>query len=172
MTSREGATRSQSTVWKFQQRRGGLECHAALEAYWEVHLDPISDDFTQEEISAVDLFSRWARQIRKKSEDELIRISWFVNVEGPDVKTFEYMPFQLRHWRTDNPEDFLSFFTWPTNVQTGDYLNWLELPVVDKLWRPSRANKGGFLQEATGWKPSILQPYVYLPSLEKAARPY
>jgi len=39
------------------------------------------------------------------------------------------------------------------------------LPVQDKLWRPGQAGKGGFIQEATGWKPAILQPFVYLQSL-------
>jgi hypothetical protein len=27
------------------------------------------------------------------------------------------------------------------------------------------AMEGGFIQEATGWKPSALQPHVYLPTL-------
>ena len=49
----------------------------------------------------------------------------------------------------------------------GERLNWLLLPVEDKLWNAKQANKGGFIQEATGWKPSILQPFVYLPALLK-----
>ena len=54
------------------------------------------------------------------------------------------------------------------NSVTGEELNWLTLPVVDKLWNRKRADKGGFIQEATGWKPAIFQPYVYLPSLMSA----
>jgi len=44
-------------------------------------------------------------------------------------------------------------------------LDWLTLPVVDKLWNARRADKGGFIQVATQWKPAILEPYVYLPTL-------
>jgi hypothetical protein len=44
-------------------------------------------------------------------------------------------------------------------------MNWFMLPVVDKLWNSERFDKGGFIQEATGWKPSILQPCIYLPTL-------
>ncbi|NER28870.1 MAG: hypothetical protein F6J89_14840 [Symploca sp. SIO1C4] len=61
--------------------------------------------------------------------------------------------------------DFLNYFTSPVHFKTGEPLNWLSLPVVDKLWNNQRADKGGFIQEATGWKPSILQPFVYLRAL-------
>ena len=75
------------------------------------------------------------------------------------------MPFQYEHL-TDMPsEDFLTFFTHPVNSVSGKPLNWLTLTVVDKLWNSKSANKGGFIQQATGWKPAILQPYVYLPAL-------
>lgn len=136
--------------------------------YWEVSLDPISDDFTPKEISAPELFSRWARRVREKYRKGLIPIHWFVDVHGENVKTFEYMPFQFQHLRPAIREDFLTFFSWPVVVKTSKPLNWMELPVIDKLWRPGRGDKGGFIQEATGWKPSAGQPFVYLPSLENA----
>ncbi|KPJ51083.1 MAG: hypothetical protein AMJ38_01040 [Dehalococcoidia bacterium DG_22] len=160
--------KSQLSVWNFENRRVGFGCTATLVAYWEVYLDPISDDFTPDEISAAQLLSRWANGVREKYPDELIPISWFVRVDGENVKTFEYMPFQFEHFPLPDHEDFLTLFTWPVNVKTGRPLNWMELPVADKLWRPGRSDKGGFIQEATGWKPSMLQPHVYLPSLEKA----
>jgi len=159
----------QRSVWKFENLRTGFECTASLVAYWEVSWDPISDDFTPEETSAEELFVKWSRRVGEKYDNGLIPISWFVDVKG-DVKTFEFMPFQFEHFTRANARDFLTFFSWPVHAKTGKPLNWLELPVVDKLWRPGQANKGGFIQEATGWKPSILQPYVYLPSLEKALR--
>ena len=65
----------------------------------------------------------------------------------------------------DDDEDFLTFFSWPMHAVTGQPLNWHSLPVVDQYWNASRADKGGFVQEATGWKPGILQPHVYLPTL-------
>jgi hypothetical protein len=164
-----------ASVWKFKNRRVGFECTATLVAYWEVSLDPISGDFTPKETPAADIFSRWVREVRKKYPNGLIPIWWFVDAtgeiikDGGDFKTFNLMPFQLEHF-PPAAKDFLAFFTWPVNAKTSELLNWLKLPVVDKLWRPSRTDKGGFIQETTGWKPSILQSYVYLTSLEDAVR--
>ncbi|MBI4307984.1 MAG: hypothetical protein HY684_04185 [Chloroflexi bacterium] len=154
-------------MWKFMHRKLGHEHTAQFEAVWEVALDPISDEYVPEEISAHDLFDRWAKRVREKYADGLIPIHWFVNVEGT-VKTFEGFPFAFDHLPQYKKEDFLSFFTWPEDARTGEPLNWLTVPVVDKLWHHGRANKGGFIQEATGWKPAILQPHVYLPALERA----
>ena len=67
--------------------------------------------------------------------------------------------------RTSSPTSY-----WPVDAETGDELDWLALPVVDKLWNSKRGDKGGFIQEATGWKPSILQPHVFLPALIDATR--
>ncbi len=45
-----------------------------------------------------------------------------------------------------------TFFTRPKDPETREPLDWLSLPVVDKLWNSQRAHKGGFIQQATGWK--------------------
>jgi hypothetical protein len=150
------------STWKFQTRKSGYEWECSLVAYWEVELDPMSDGYTPEEITAADLLRRWADRVREKHPGQLIPIYW--NVES--VKGTEFMPCQFKHveWQ----EDFLTFFTSPVHAQTGAPLNWLTLPVVDKHWNTARGDKGGFIQEATGWKPAILQPYVYLPSLMEA----
>ena len=160
-------------LWNFRHVERGHECTAHLTAVWEADFDSMSDDFDPLEISASSLFMRWARRVSKKYTDGLIPISWFVDVSGGNCKTFEFMPFQLVHFPMSVEKDFLTFFTWPQNANSGDLLNWFELPIADKLWHSTQAgtgaDKGGFIQEATGWKPSILQPYLYLPSLEKAA---
>jgi hypothetical protein len=52
--------------------------------------------------------------------------------------------------------------------ETGARLNWLTLPVVDKGWNEAQNDKGGFIQEATGWKPSALQRTVNMPTLLSA----
>jgi len=36
-------------------------------------------------------------------------------------------------------------------------------------WNARRGDKGGFIQEATGWKPSILQPFVSVETLAEAS---
>lgn len=156
---------SGTTMWRFH----GRQYHdpegrvGELFAYWEVESDPISDDYTTDEISAQELLDMWVAKVAPHHPDGLIPITW--HVEGPDVAVGEVMPFQYEHFEGSLDEDFLTFFTWPVNAATGARLNWFELPVVDKLWRPGSAEKGGFIQEATGWKPSILQPFLYLPSL-------
>jgi len=138
-----------------------------LGAYWELVLDPISDDFSPETMSASDLMRLWTGRIRGKAyPDGLIPIYWYV--DSPDSDVFESMPFQHEHYPGQTREDFLTFFTWPTNVETNERLDWLRLPVIDKSWNPQRVDRGGFIQEATGWRPAILQPYVYLDSLTKA----
>ena len=41
----------------------------------------------------------------------------------------------------------------------------MKLRVVEKRWCSKRGDKGGFLTQATGWKPGILLPFIYLESL-------
>jgi hypothetical protein len=42
------------------------------------------------------------------------------------------------------------------------------MPADDKLWRANAADSGGFVQEATGFKRSALQPALDLRVLEAA----
>lgn len=153
------------TAWKFCNRQTGEETLGELEAVWEVSLDPISDDYTPSEIDSHDLFNLWVEQVETKHPEGLIPIFWFVHVKGKSISTFEWMPFQFEHLPDIPQETFLSFFTQPVHPETSQPLNWLTLSAIDKLWNAHRSDKGGFIQEATGWKPSVLQPYVYLPTL-------
>lgn len=156
-------------MWHIRSREHAFEWDGELIAYWEVALDPISDEYTPAEMPARDLLAQWARQVKKAHSEGLIPIHWFV--ESPGHAKFERMPFQYPHAPDDaRAENFLTFFTWPQDAKTGAPLNWLTLPVVDKRWSNRRADKGGFIQEATGWKPSILQPFVYLPTLLESVR--
>jgi len=136
--------------WKVRHRASGHEVLAELLAYWEVEGDPISDNYTPEEMSAV---------------RGLIPIYWFVSCSAHGI--FESMPFQHAHVQ-EVGENFLTHYDWPVDPKTGGQLNWLTLPVVDKRWNRRQAAKGGFIQEATGWKPGILQPFVALKSLLQA----
>lgn len=150
-------------IWKFSNLRTGVERQGLLVAYWEVHLDPISDDYTPLEIDARELFHKWEKRVSERYPNGLIPIYWFVKSE--ELGILEGMPFQFEHITGSFRENFLTFFTWPVDSKTGESLNWLTLSVVDKLWNLRRANKGGFIQQATSWKPAILQPYLYLPAL-------
>jgi hypothetical protein len=54
-------------------------------------------------------------------------------------------------------EHFLTHYKMPVNAETGEPINWLRLPVLDRGWSATACGKGGFIQEVTGWKPSPLQ---------------
>jgi len=162
-------------VWKFENKKhGNTFTVEQFVAHWEVSLDPISDDYTPDEISAYDLFYEWVEQIKKEKKEYqngLIPIHWSIDIR--DMRPFAAMPFQYDFYNNGRGKDmldFLTIFSWPINITTNEPLNWFKIPVIDKSWRVDKADTGGFIQEATGWKPSILQPYIHLLALEKACK--
>ncbi|MBC2868546.1 hypothetical protein H1R13_27335 [Streptomyces mexicanus] len=58
------------------------------------------------------------------------------------------------------------------HAETGERVNWMRLPVMDRGWNGTTADKGGFIQEATGWKPSPLQPTMDFIQIGRAAGLY
>jgi hypothetical protein len=165
-----GGTEEQANCWRVQNLRTGAAWEGPLCAYWEVESDPISDDYSPDEISAQDLLRKWAARVSEKHPSGLIPIQWFV--ESREAAKFNSMPFTYDHFEGKyKVETFLDFFGWPENAVTGEPLNWMKLPVLDKGWTTRQASKGGFIQEATGWKPAVLQPFVYLGSLLHATGP-
>jgi hypothetical protein len=134
-----------------------------LELVWELYGDPISDDYLPYEISADELLEQWLTWVWKnKAFDRKlgvphVPIAWFVH--GESSATFEGAP---PIDPLDRDDHFGTFYTHPTEERSGEALNWLRLPVRDKLWRPGQGDKGGFIQEAIGFKPSALQPALDL----------
>lgn len=152
-------------AYKVRSRATGYERVSSLKAYWEVALDPMSDE--EDEDDALELFYTWGRRVTKEYPSGLLPIYWGVRCVASRI--METMPHQF--WGPGPwPSDFLTHFYEPENCKTGEPLNWLSLPVCDKRWSRTCRDKGGFIQETTGWKPSVLQPYVFLPSLMAAVR--
>lgn len=145
-----------SQIWTFASLRSGREWEDQLVAYWELDYSAISGDYLTNEINVKALFREWAETVAAEYPNELIPVLWTVG--APKYKKFEFMPFQFRPY----PENFLTYYTWPVNKETGARLNWLTLPVV---CTPA----SNFIQNALGWKPGILQPYAYLPALRSVA---
>ena len=58
--------KAQIPTWRVRHRRTDYEWEGILVAYWEVALDPISDEYTPKEIDARELFNKWAKQVKKK----------------------------------------------------------------------------------------------------------
>lgn len=143
-------------TYTFYSIKHGFSKNCALDAYWEVALDPISDHFTPNDISAEALFQLWVEEVQRKYTDGLIPIRWFIRGKG----ITEFFPYQF----CSSEKNFLDYWTHPVDTN-GKLLNFLKLQVRDKLWNKQRCNKGGFIQQAIGWKPSVLQHAIYLPIL-------
>jgi hypothetical protein len=181
-------------AWEFTSRSGHTRTEP-LWLYWEVACDPISDDYYVDDISAADLWREWLTRYPCDEDAEImygtgaVAIHWFV--EGPS--TLEAAPFRdtsrdmaghIRQGLTidqakaiEGRYGFLRHFSWPVHPETRQQVQWSRLPVIDKVWRTTdlpepHAHKGGFIQEATGWKPSPLQPYVDVHRLAAVAGLY
>lgn len=156
------------TRWRFISPRG-TEKIGTLSLYWELPNDWISDDDTPETAEARELLERWLRWLwdAKPFSEELgvphVPINW--SVDGQDSATYEKAPSIVPY---DRAETFATIYTHPENEQTEEPINWLRVPVKDKLWRPGRGDKGGFIQEVTGFKPAALQPTFDLRVLSAA----
>lgn len=153
-----------ATVWTFEDRHGE-QTSAELLLEWEVRGDPISDNYAPNDIAAGPLFDLWVAGLGRSHGT--VPIAWFLAGGG----VFEFAPLAVRTTTVEriNGPDFLTFYSVPRDPE-GNPVNWLELPVADKLWDGEHANKGGFIQSATGWKPSALQPTAPLAALIEARR--
>lgn len=106
------------------------------------------------------LFELWLEEARKSSKDGYVNIEWLVDVEGQRFKP-EYMPGQF-----GLESDFLDHFSLPLDVKTGKPIVWHELNVES----PKSIFTGDFIEEVTGWKPSILQTNVSINFLIEKAK--
>lgn len=151
-------------TWKWHSLRTGFEFNQPLYLMWEVDGSTMTDDYLPSEITAHQLWERWRTKLDERGfwhemGRPWVTVSWFV------LPCFEAAPFQ----RLNPLEDFLSFYSWPIHAITGERLNWNRLPVPDQRWTPDQGDKGGFIQEVTGWKPSPLQPAVDVEVLAASA---
>lgn len=161
--------RSQPEVgnsWKWANKRSGGQFTQPLELQWELNGSGLTDDYYPTEMTAFALWDRWLELVEERGtwDEQLgrpwVTIFWFV------TPCYESAPFQ-RSLPLD--EDFLTFFSWPRHAVTGERVNWNRLPIPDVRWTPDQADRGGFIQEVTGWKPAPLQPAVDVAVLARAA---
>jgi hypothetical protein len=103
------------------------------------------------------MYRLWRDAATRAFPDGLIPIYWTVR---PGDWKIEHMPFEFD--RAD--EDFRNFYTTPT--VDGDEFSWCRLHVEDRDWSRDGWTNSGFLQEATGWKPQLLTPFVHLQMLD------
>lgn len=154
--------------WRFRGLQYGCEWEVGLALYWEVNCSAMSDDWLPDEISAEGLLHRWRDKYAHKFEDGMASIHWFV--ESDPQGLFEAAPFMRDTWYASVGGTFQDFFSPPRDAQTGEQLDWLAVPVRDFQWNAERGDKGGFIQEATGWKPYPGQMTVPVVELLDRAR--
>ncbi|MFI9332602.1 hypothetical protein ACIGZJ_34355 [Kitasatospora sp. NPDC052868] len=166
------------TPWRFRPRlHGAGELICQLAFVWEASYSSMSDDYLPEEISARDLYLKWAgRRQNHLAADHPgryvageVSISWFITSPDRPDRVFEGAPFQQHVPGLEGLEDFRTHFTPPVHAVSGEPLNWLRLPVEDLGWNEHRRDKGGFVQEALGWKPAPLQHTMNVAQLAAAA---
>lgn len=163
---------SDAPICYYRGRRHDFRREEPMWLYYEIHGDPLTDEYEEDEISALELWAMWAqRSYPDRGSEKLygkgtVRIWWCVE------PAMEAAPFS----GPGVGENFLTYFTWPANVKTDEFIQWTRLPVADKGWgidKPRGAltsTKGGFFQQATGWKPAPLQPFVDVRQVAAAAR--
>lgn len=156
-----------SLMMTWTNKQGGYTFTGELELAWEVNGSAMSDDYLgAHEISAVDLLRKWTEKYfpdKKAPHGNVVPIYWSIHGDAT-----ESAPFVPAEWRF-NDSNFLTYFTWPTDVDSGERVNFNRLSVQDKVWNTEHWDKGGFIQEATGWKPSPFEPVMYVPTVYAAA---
>lgn len=165
--------------WTFHSTRSGHERTVQLALYWESDGSAMSDDYAPDEADASELWRKWVDRYAAKYHQESpetyaphhVPIYWFVMSVGGGG-TFEAAPHQTLPDSFLQRQHFLTSYTEPVHAVTGEPINWLRLPVLSRGWNASQADKGGFIQEATGWKPSPLQPVMDVRQVARAAGIY
>ena len=147
-----------ASLCAFESLNTGAQQRARLRLRWEVSWDPISSGRTPDEVDAVALLRQWVA----KQKSATARVLWTVQGDG----IFEAVPF-LYQPSVGPHADFLAYYSWPIEVETGKPLRWAQLPVIDKLWNKRRSDTGGFIQQVTGWKPGPFQTALDWPTLFK-----
>lgn len=166
--------------WTFQSRRSGHERTVRLALQWEPDGSAMSDDYLPEDEDAAQLWRMWVNKYGNQYHQDdpavyapwHVPIYWAITSVGPGGGTFEHAPHQTLPSRYLLKEHFLTHYTHPRHEGTGELVNWLRLPVLDRGWNAEQADKGGFIQEATGWKPSPLQPFMDVRQVAQASAAY
>ncbi|WP_329047093.1 hypothetical protein [Streptomyces sp. NBC_01422] len=158
--------------WTFSSMNGELTQTYELALQYDIDGSDLSDGYTPDEITAPDLWALWvekyadARHQRNPNRYQRgeVRIAWTVVAPGHGI--FGAAP------HGNAVDDFLAHHTHPVHEVTGERINWLRLPVLDRQWNTTKAHRGGFIQQVTGWKPSPLQPTMDVRQLGAAAGLY
>lgn len=152
--------RPESLTCTVLRKRGPLQTRTTeLVLWWELDYDSITDDYLPGEADCFELFDEWERQLRRRGRGPDLPVWWFVI--GPNI-----CEHAGGHGAGD-AEGFTSHYY--LGDAAGNYQMEVDvLPVAAKRWTTDTlGDKGGFVQEATGWQPSPLQHSVSLDLLRR-----
>lgn len=140
-------------------RNPGHQRQGPMFAYYEVWLDPMTDDYLLEDISAHELYRQWSKKARAKWE-KYVPIFWYV--DGPGL--FESHPY----YSHDLCDEYDKHFTEPERLD-GQSFDWDDLAIVRKRWATGeRIKKGGFIEQVTGgWRPDPHQMWADIDQLDR-----
>lgn len=173
-------------LWRLVPVGAGEALTAPLRLSWEVDGSSLSGDylppgFTEPpalpgwetpRLSAAELLQLWSDGFGLGAGIEQAPIIWSVEsfTVGTlyDVGFSEFAPYQPKPGLFGSL-DLLDYFKHPVQAETGEPLNFLRLPVRNLAWSERWADTGGFVQEATSWLPSPLQPTAPVAALLAAA---
>lgn len=159
-TAFRGTASTSSVTWRpeamecgLTTRRGGRSYTEPLVLWWEIDHDAISDDYYYEEADEFDLFRWWSRKLVSKgcTSSSMLPIWW--SVSGPTTAEFAE---QSTEWPDGPYFDKYYYLAAPNGGHIGVHC----LPVADKKWTPAQMDKGGFIQQATQWRPTPLQRFA------------
>jgi hypothetical protein len=136
--------------WEFKNRRSGYRRQCDLVLYPELDCSAMVDDYYH--LNGDDQLREYVRYLEDRYpqwlEADAVPIYWSVETPAWDLGEGA-PPFLGSHVKESIPH-FLDYFTWPTDVNTGERLDWFSLPVVNDRF-PEFA-------EALAWTPSPFQP--------------
>jgi hypothetical protein len=175
------------TRWTITNRYGHTQTEE-LVLYAEPNYSSITDDYLPDEISAAELWRMWVDKAANKAHEQWpdlyrpgeVTILWTVTTPGvmgifeaaPHARTLPPDPELVKLFGPYEEEDFLTHYKMPVNADTGEPINWLRLAVLDRGWNATAGDKGGFIQEVTGWKPAPLQHTLDVVQIGRAAGLY
>ncbi|MDY7101203.1 MAG: hypothetical protein S0880_08450 [Actinomycetota bacterium] len=153
-------------TWTIRDLEWGMVLqNRRLRLDWELRdATYFSENWVPAEIDAAGLLRLWAARVGR--DGDVLTIVWWVVMERRFGRQLV-----VDRWPVRRPPavlgrpSFSDVFSVPVSERTGDVVDWHRVPVLDKRWVRDRVDPGGFIQEATGWKPTALQPSVRLTTL-------
>ncbi len=142
-------------------RETGQPYSTSLEAVWSIDFsEEVAQRYPPGQLSIETLFKLWFQEAHHYFFYDWVWIDWFIRC--PEVGIIEPAPFQSRYQHHPGKPSFLTKFTYPYDLDTHDRLQWSKVPVAPLMWTPEQWDSSGFIQQATQWRPGLLQPTVDL----------